>query len=536
MESPGPEVERRVLIVAPIGRDAGLTGDLLARAGIEPFICASISDAVSELAVGAGAIILTEEVFDAPDFRDLPIALDRQPPWSDVPIVLFAGTAQNNVSLRAISLAEALRNVTFLERPIRMAAVVSVVRAAIRARMRQYDLRDSLVALDAARAEAEAASRLKDEFLATLSHELRTPLNAILGWTTMLRHGQVDQEKIGRALDVVERNARAQAQLIEDVLDMARIITGKVRLDMRSALLASVVEAAVDAVRPAAEVKSIRLRTTMSTLPPIHGDAVRLQQVLWNLLTNAVKFTPPGGTVTVALGQRGSDAVLTVTDSGPGIAPDFLPYVFDRFRQADQSVTRGHGGLGLGLSIVKHLVELHGGRVRAFNDGQGGGATFEVVLPLAATLITPHDQRMRERGQDAFAIRLDGAHILIVDDDAATRELLANLIGRTGASVDVAESVATAMQSIRSRTPTAIITDIGMPAEDGYSLMRRIRALPPPACDVPAIALSAYTRAEDRGAAQEAGFASFIAKPATPQQLLRALETVVQSPEPRTRT
>ncbi len=523
-----------MLIVAPIGRDAALTADLLTRAGIEPFICASIADAVSELTVGAGAIIITEEVFEAPDFPDLPAALDRQPPWSDVPVVLFAGTAQTNVSLHTISLAEALRNVTFLERPIRMAAVISVVRAAIRARLRQYDLRESLVALDAARKEAEAASRLKDEFLATLSHELRTPLNAILGWTTMLRHGQVDPEKIGRALDVVERNARAQAQLIEDVLDMARIITGKVRLDMRSALLAPVVEAAVDAVRPAADAKSIRLRTITSTVPPIHGDAVRLQQVLWNLLTNAVKFTPPRGTVTVALRQKASDVVLTVTDSGPGIAPDFLPYVFDRFRQADQSVTRGHGGLGLGLSIVKHLVELHGGRVRAFNE-DGGGATFEVVLPLAAALITGPDQRMRERGQDAFAIRLDGAHVLVVDDDAATRELLANLIGRTGASVEVAESAAAAIQSIQARTPTAIITDIGMPGEDGYSLMRRIRALPSPARDVPAIALSAYTRAEDRDAAQEAGFTSFIAKPATPQQLLRALETVMQPPEPRTR-
>jgi len=310
---------------------------------------------------------------------------------------------------------------------------------------------------------------------------------------------------------------------------MARIITGKVRLEMRPALLGPVVEAAVDAIRPAAEVKSIRLRALVRSVPAVHGDPVRLQQVLWNLLSNAVKFTPPGGDVVIELRMQDSHAVVTVSDSGPGIATDFLPYVFDRFRQADQTVTRGHGGLGLGLSIVKHLVDLHGGRVCARSDGDGHGSTFEVTLPIAAALIMPDDHRQRERAEDPFAIRLDGTHILVVDDDAATRDLLATLIGRTGASVDVAESAASAIDAIQSRTPTAIITDIGMPTEDGYSLIRRIRALPPPKRDVPAIALSAYTRAEDRDAAEDAGFAAFVAKPATPQQLLHALATVVQN-------
>jgi signal transduction histidine kinase/ActR/RegA family two-component response regulator len=531
MDNRRAEAERRVLIVAPIGRDAGLTAELLGRAAIDSCICQSISAAVAELENGAGAIILTEEALDASDYGRLPAALDRQPAWSDIPVILFVGTAQSTASLRTIGLAEALRNVTFMERPIRVAAVVSVVRAAIRSRLRQYELRDSLEALDAARTEAEAASRLKDEFLATLSHELRTPLNAILGWTTMLRHGQVEEEKISKALDVVERNARAQAQLIEDVLDMARIITGKVRLDMRHALLGPVVDAAVDAVRPAAEAKGINLHAVVCTVPAIHVDTARFQQVLWNLLSNAVKYTPPGGRIDVRLQQRGSDAVVTVTDSGTGIAPDFLPYVFDRFRQADQSVTRGHGGLGLGLSIVKHLVEMHGGRVRALSDGKDRGATFEVVLPLATALLAPREQRSRERVDDAFAIRFDGAQILVVDDDGATRDLLANMIGRTGASVDLAASAAEAIDAIRRTTPTAIIADIGMPGEDGYSLMRRVRALPGPARDVPAIALSAYTRAEDRLAARDAGFTSFVAKPATPQQILRALETVIQPSE-----
>nr|MDP9323305.1 hypothetical protein [Acidobacteriota bacterium] len=247
------ERDRRVLVFAPIGRDGALTHDLLRRASIDSFLCASVDQLVTEFATGAGTLILTEEALDDRSFAHLPVALARQAAWSDIPVILFAGNAQSSASLRTIGLAEALRNVTFIDRPIRLAAILSVVRAALRARMRQYELRDTLVALDAARKEAEAASRLKDEFLATLSHELRTPLNAILGWTAMLRHGQVDEARIGRALEVVERNARAQAQLIEDVLDMARIITGKLRLEMRPALLGPVVEAAVDAIRPVAQ-------------------------------------------------------------------------------------------------------------------------------------------------------------------------------------------------------------------------------------------------------------------------------------------
>jgi signal transduction histidine kinase len=531
-ESPRVDAERRVLIVAPIGRDAVLTSELLARAGIGSYICRSVAHVVEELAEGAGAIILTEEALDASDFPQLPTALGRQPAWSDVPVILFTGTAQSSTSLRTLGLAEPLRNVTFIERPIRVAAVLSVMRAAIRARMRQYELRETLLALHAARAEAEAASRLKDEFLATLSHELRTPLNAILGWTTMLRHGQVDEDRVGKALEIVERNARAQSQLIEDVLDMARIITGKLRLELRPALVMPIVEAAIDAVRPAAEVKSIELRAALSAVPPLHVDPVRLQQVLWNLLSNAVKFTPAGGIITVGLRRQDSHAVVAVADSGPGLAPDFLPYVFDRFRQADQSVTRGHGGLGLGLSIVKHLVELHGGTVRALSNGIGRGATFEVTLPVPVMLVTPEDHRRADRARDPFGLRLDGLHVLVVDDDGATRELLADLIGRTGATVDVAESVRSALDAIRRSPPSAMITDIGMPGEDGYELIRRVRALPPPVGDVPAIALSAYARIEDREAARAAGFATFVAKPATPQELLRALEMVLHAPPP----
>jgi signal transduction histidine kinase/ActR/RegA family two-component response regulator len=531
MDTPGVEYDRRVLVFAPIGRDGALTQEFLRRAGIDGFVCSSVDHLIGEFEQGAGVVILTEEALDDRSFALLPVALARQAAWSDVPVILFAGNEQSSASLRTIGLAEALRNVTFIDRPIRLAAIISVVRAALRARMRQYELRDTLVALDAARREAEAASRLKDEFLATLSHELRTPLNAILGWTAMLRHGQVDEARIGRALEVVERNARAQAQLIEDVLDMARIITGKLRLDMRPALLGPVVEAAVDAIRPVAQTKSIRLRVTAAPVPAIHGDPTRLQQVLWNLLSNAVKFTPAGGEVTVSLQLVDSYAMLAVSDTGPGLDADFLPYVFDRFRQADQSVTRGHGGLGLGLSIVKHLVELHGGTVRAESAGAGHGATFRVALPIPAMLEAPLDRRDRDHSKDAFAVRLDGRHVLVVDDDEATRELLAGLIERAGGEVTTAESTSSALDAVHRKAPDAIIADIGMPGEDGRAFLRRIRELPPPVGAAPAIALSAYTRAEDQESALRAGFTSFIAKPATPQQLLRALDELMNASE-----
>ncbi|MCA1649705.1 MAG: hybrid sensor histidine kinase/response regulator [Acidobacteria bacterium] len=442
--------ERRVLVFAPVGRDGALTKELLGRAAIDSCVCASIDELCTELGSNeAGAVILTEEALDEGAFASLSATLDQQPAWSDIPVILFAGTGRASVSTRTLELLDVIRNLTVIERPIRVAAVVSIVRAAIRARFRQYEMRAVLVALHAARIEAENASRLKDEFLATLSHELRTPLNAILGWTTMLRHGQVDRDRIAHALDVVDRNARAQAQLIEDVLDMARIITGKLRIQMKPLSLPAVVDTALEAVRPAAEAKRIRLTMERgSSVPDVRGDSDRLQQVLWNLLSNAIKFTPPEGQVKVRIGLGESQAIITVSDTGAGLAPEFLPFVFDRFRQGDQSITRGHGGLGLGLAIVKHLVELHGGRVMAESDGIGHGSTFSVVLPVPALAV-------------------------------------------------------------------------------GFTLMRRIRTLPGESGGIPSIALSAYTRAEDRAAARDAGFSAFVAKPASPQELLRMVDRLV---------
>jgi signal transduction histidine kinase/CheY-like chemotaxis protein len=523
--------EQRVLVFAPIGRDAQLTVELLHGAGIDAIACASVSELCGLMRGGAGAVILTEEALDDRTFPELSAAVAEQPPWADVPILVFAGGERTDMSLRTIRLVEALGNVTMMERPIRVGAVISVVRAALRARTRQYEMRDVLVALHAARAEAEAASRLKDEFLATLSHELRTPLNAIMGWTMMLRHGQVQPDRVSAALDVVDRNARAQAQLIEDVLDIARVITGKLRLDLAPVVLRPVIDAAVDAVRPGADAKGVHVIVEHPSpeTPVVLGDAGRLQQIVWNLLSNAVKFTPPGGEVRVRVQVSGTAILLTVADSGIGLSPEFLPFVFDRFRQEDQTATRLHGGLGIGLSIVRHLVELHGGDVSAQSEGAGRGATFTISLPVPAPANIGSTLAGVDADQsDPFAMRLPGRTVLVVDDDEATRELLVELLGRVGARVTAVASAHAALEVAQMGGIDVIVGDIGMPNEDGYSMMRRLRTLPGGRGNTPAIALSAYARAEDRAAAEEAGFTMFLAKPVDPLDLLRAVQRMVQ--------
>jgi signal transduction histidine kinase/CheY-like chemotaxis protein len=515
-----------VLIFAPVGRDASLTQALLARASIPSRVCTTIDETCSALEDGAAALILTEEVFDLHGFGALAEVLRGQPAWSDIAVLLFAGAEGVDATSRAPELLELFPNVTLIDRPVRVAVLLSIVRAALRGRARQLQVRDLVLALRDERARVEEASRLKDEFLAMLSHELRTPLNAILGWSSILLHDQVDPALQQRGLQAVERNARAQAQLVEDVLDMARIITGKLRIHVMPIALGPVLEAAVEAARPAAIAKGIDLTLHSSVDIPVRADPERLQQVLWNLLSNAVKFTPAGGRVAVRTGMRQSGVAISVADSGIGLAPDFVAHVFDRFRQADQSVTRGHGGLGLGLAIVKHLVELHGGHAEAFSEGLGKGSTFTIVLPVPALASgLPPQDRTRER--EAFALRFPGRFVLVVDDDAATRELLTELLSRAGAEVAVASSAAAAFEMVRQHPPDLIIADIGMPGEDGCALLRRIRQLPGAAGEVPALALSAYTRLEDRAATRAAGFSEFLGKPAAPQDLLNAVDRLL---------
>ena len=388
----------------------------------------------------------------------------------------------------------------------------------------------------AARVEAERASRMKDEFLATLSHELRTPLNAILGWSQLLAGGARREEDLAEGLRTIQRNARAQARIVEDLLDMSRIISGKVRLDVRRLDLAAVVREAVATVTPSAEAKGITLEAALDPHAGLmSGDAARLQQVMWNLLSNAVKFTPRGGGVKVELARVDAQVRVSVSDTGEGIEPHFLPFVFDRFRQADGTVTRRHGGLGLGLSIVKQLVELHGGSVRARSDGPGRGATFTVSLPVTVSHAEPV---ANAQGQHAGpppspehvlrgCARIAGVKVLVVDDEPDARALVKRLLEECQGRVITAGSVAEALSLVRSEKPDVLVCDIGMPGEDGYSLIRRVRALPPDAGgQVPAAALTAYARPEDRVKAMLAGFQTHLGKPVEPAELIATVASL----------
>jgi PAS domain S-box-containing protein len=375
------------------------------------------------------------------------------------------------------------------------------------------DRRETEEEVRRAKEEAEAASRMKDQFLATLSHELRTPLNAILGWVQILRSGRMDEAGMRRGLETIERSARAQAQLIDDLLDVSRIISGKLRLDLRPVDLPEIVDAALATVAPAAEAKGIRIEKNYAPPPGVvSGDPERLQQVVWNLLSNAVKFTPRGGHVDVRL-QAGDDAhaEIRIADTGQGIDPNFLPFVFAPFRQADSSTTRRQGGLGLGLSIVRQMVEMHGGSVRVESAGDGHGSAFTVALPLAAGSVLPGQGHAALSG-GGRPVSLHGLRLLVVDDDADTRDLLRHLLTDRGAQVAVAASAAEAMTALESSPPDILVSDIGMPGRDGFDLIREIRERWPPV-DLPAVALTAFARAEDRRRILDAGFQAHLAKP-----------------------
>jgi signal transduction histidine kinase/ActR/RegA family two-component response regulator len=381
----------------------------------------------------------------------------------------------------------------------------------------------------AARAEAEAANRVKDEFLSTLSHELRTPLTSIIGWTSLMRAGQVKGEVQGQALETIERNARIQSRLIDDLLDLSRIISGKLLLDTRAVELDAVVSDSIDVVRPAANAKGIRL--TYECEPgakTVSGDSARLQQVAWNLLSNAVKFTPEGGEVTVRLARDGARVRLAVSDTGKGIAAEFLPHVFDRFRQADSATTRAYGGLGLGLAIVRHLAELHGGTVQAESAGEGRGSTFSVTFPLAHA---PACECASEGTAAANNVRgvvraegLAGVRVLVVDDELDTRKLISAVIAQSGAEVTACASAGEALETLKTWRPHILMSDIGMPGEDGYAFIRQVRALPADRGGrTPAAALTAYARDEDRTRALAAGYQLHIAKPFSPGDLIAAV-------------
>jgi signal transduction histidine kinase/ActR/RegA family two-component response regulator len=526
----GSEHATRVLVFAPVGRDAELTREFLNRASISNLICESMAQLCDVFASGGGgALLLTEEALDDPVLPRLVDLLDKQPAWSDVPVLLFAGSSRRDLPLAAIGAIELLRNLTLFERPLRVAAVLSAIRAALRSRTRQYEVRDLLAELREARAAAEAANRLKDEFLATLSHELRTPLNAILGWTSMLTRGQIEPTRMPRVFEALDRNAQSQAQLIADVLDVSRIITGKLQLQITSVDLSDLAGQAMDSVRAAASGRDIRLAIEEAPNCVVRGDPGRLQQILWNLLSNAIKFTPAGGSVRISVTRDERDVSVSVADTGVGIPAEFLPHVFDRFRQADQTTTRVHGGLGLGLSIVKHLVELHGGSVSASSAGRGQGACF--TIRLRAEDRPAVNASVAAVSPPAPQVSLAGRTILVVDDDASTREVVAAALEQTGADVYVAASAAEGWTALHDRLPDVLIADLAMPVEDGFSFMRRVRNTAAIGGHLPAIALSAFADARSEEAAHAAGFSAFVAKPARPDALLALIDRLLQAPD-----
>jgi signal transduction histidine kinase/CheY-like chemotaxis protein len=396
-------------------------------------------------------------------------------------------------------------------------------------------LREAAATLEARNRERDEASRLKDEFLMTVSHELRTPLTAIYGWSRMLSTGQLRDGQRDRALLAIERNAHALGQLVNDLLDVSRVVSGKLRLDVQPIVLSDVVAAAIDSIRPAAIAKNITVTTRIGAGElVVSGDGSRLQQVVWNLLSNAVRFTPSGGRIDVDLARTADSVSIAVRDNGTGIAPEFLPHAFERFRQGGAGTTRAHGGLGLGLAIVRHLVELHGGTVRAENNTGTAGATFHIVLPARsqAQLDQQHIWNRRREEVPALAVRLDGLQVLVADDDLNARELLVAVLDAAGAEVRAAASAEDALMILETWSPDVLLSDIEMPGEDGYALMRRVRAFDGRRGRIAAIALTAHARQEDRANAFDAGFEWHLAKPIDPAELVSVILTLVSKSAP----
>ncbi len=554
--------DRRVLVLAPRGRDAAVIHQVLEAHGLDAFTCHDLPGFLTALREGAGLAFVTEEALAGEPLRRLTAWVAEQPPWSDFPLTVLATKQAGRRSEQALATLAGLGNMVLLERPLNADTLVSAARSGLRARARQYQTREhldvqlrigqenerlyqaerlalreaaevrealsqSLAAERSAREEAEYASRMKDEFLATLSHELRTPLSAILGWVHLLRRRKDDPVETARGIDTIERNARSQARLIEELLDMSRIIAGNVQLDLQRVMPATIVDAVVASLQPSIDAKSIRIEAAVDAgAGPVSADANRLQQIVSNLLSNAIKFTPAGGLIRVELLREtgGAGVVLRVADNGDGIAADFLPFVFDRFRQADGSSTRSHGGLGLGLAIVRQLVELHGGSVAVASDGLGHGASFVVRLPAGASPgahgAAPAALPDASTPSNTLASELAGLHIVLVDDDADGREMIARLLADAGASVDAAGSADEATEKIHRATPDIVISDIGMPRVDGYQLMQQLRG---EGLRMPSIALTAFARPEERSRAMAAGYSAHLAKPVEPSLLVSSV-------------
>lgn len=536
----------RVLVLAPVGRDAPLLCQVLERTGLEYVACGDMAELTRHLRDGAGVVLLTEEALAPAALSDLLCVVSTEPPWSDLPLVLLANREPLAPdSAQAIAALRSAGNLTVLERPMCGLTLTTAVHAALRARRRQYEVRDLVEREQEARQEAEmawgaaeAASQAKDEFLAIVSHELRTPLSAILLWIRLLGRRRLDEQETARALHAIERSAEAQSQLIEDLLDVSRMTSGKLHLNLQEANLEPLIRAAVDVIRPAADAKHIEIEAALEPhAGVVQADPGRIQQVVCNLLNNAVKFTPPGGRVSIGLGRDDGHVRIEVADTGKGISRQFLPRVFERFQQADPAQRR-QGGLGLGLTISRQLVELHCGTIRAASPGEGLGAVFTVELPLApaARAAAESVDADRPRGSDPASARpsLVGVRVLLVEDDTDTREAMVYTLAQYGIEVTNVESAEAALDLLSEAAPSSrphvLLSDLGMPGMDGYELLHRIRAMEgargEPA--LPAAMITAYAREGDHRRALEAGFAAHIPKPVEPDQLIRVIAALAR--------
>ncbi len=506
--------EERLLVLAPTGRDAVMTCQILSSNGLPCLACKDIQELCSLLKQGAGSLLITDEALNPHTVRCLLQALDEQGSWSDIPIIVFPANGDNAAVL--LERLGSRANVTILERPVRIEILLNAAKSALRARRRQYDTRNLLVQL-------ENADRQKDLFLATLSHELRTPLTAIMGWSRLLQTGTLDAENTAVALRVINRSATAQNQLIADILSVSQLVAGTLRIDLVPLDLDPLVQGAVDALRPAAEAKNIELECLLENGAWILGDAGRIQQIISNVLSNAIKFTPEKGRIDVRVCSTAKTSEITIRDNGKGIPRDFLPHIFEHFRQADSSFTRAEGGLGLGLAIVHHLVGLHGGTVKADSAGEGTGTIITITLPLAV-----------ERSDAPAPIKppvtpvLEGLRVLAVDDDEDSLCILEYVLRQYGATVFAVNSSDAALEIVKTHQPDVLVSDIGMPGRDGYELLRSLIARPNSA-PLAAIALTGYASQQDRERALAVGYHAHLVKPFEPVELVRSIKQVASA-------
>ncbi len=537
-----PPLAEQVAVLARFGRDASVVGEVLRQADVSTRVERDLTDLTASVRAGVGAVLLTAESLATDEVGELAVALAEQPAWSSVPLLVLLGPEgeQESKAARALAALRSVNNVLVLQRPIPAITLVTAVQSALYARHRQYDVRDLLARERQAREEAEAATRIKDEFLASVSHELRTPLSAILIWAHLLDEGRLTPEQIKHATKAITSGADSQSQLIEDLLDVSRMLTGKIRLDAKEQKLAPILVSAIDVVRPMAEAKGLGMDVKInSDADPVRVDAERIQQIFWNLLSNAVKFTSAPGSLSVELVRELGHVRVQVSDTGEGIETGFLPHVFERFRQGDASLTRRQGGLGLGLTIVHQLVELHGGTVDVKSAGKERGATFTVRLPLS---VGPHASNRARAGRPAHAAMeasLLGVRVLLVENEPEMRLALCWLLRQAGAEVTALSDGITAMEALTSSPPGSyphvLVSDIAMPEQDGNGLIRELRAREARSGmrALPAIAISAYSREEDRQAAFQAGFQLHLPKPVVPIALQQAVHTLLTAPAPQ---